>query len=610
MGGQSPLVGARVYMFTASTTGYGNASSSMLTSATGTQDSSGGPTTGDWYVTSGAGGAFSISGDYTCTANAPVYLYSVGGNSGSGANSAAGLLAAGTCPSAGNLPSSLFIIVNEVSTIAAAYAFAGFATDALHVSSPGTTLAQIGISNAFSNAANLDNISTGVAPATMPGGNGTVPQTTINSLANILASCVNSTGPGSTACSTLFADARSGGSTGTAPTETATAAINMAHNPAANITALYALSTATPPFAPALTAQPNDFTIGLTLYGSGPNGGGLAGSQGIAIDGLGDAWVANRYSYNGNGVFAVTEISSVGAFLSGDIGYTDSTLNQCYGIAIDQTGNVWITNLVSAPTVNSGAGSVTEMSSSGTILSGATGYTSGGMNTPEGIAIGASGNAFIANSAFSGVIKLSPSGVALSGGLGGYGGGGISNPGGIAIDTTGHVWVANQGGPSVTELSASSGAIVSGPNGYTANGLDASAGIAMDGSGDAWVADFTSANVGELSSLGAVLSGGGGFSGGGINFPSDVAIDGAGNAWVVNYNNSLTEISSAGAILSGTKGYTSGGLNTPTSVAVDGSGNVWAANYFYTVSEIIGVATPVVTPISVGVKNSTLGTRP
>jgi hypothetical protein len=110
--------------------------------------------------------------------------------------------------------------------------------------------------------------------------------------------------------------------------------------------------------------------------------------------------------------------------------------------------------------------------------------------------------------------------------------------------------------------------------------------------------------------LGAVLSGGGGFSGGGINFPSDVAIDGAGNAWVVNYNNSLTEISSAGAILSGTKGYTSGGLNTPTSVAVDGSGNVWAANYFYTVSEIIGVATPVVTPISVGVKNSTLGTRP
>ena len=102
-----------------------------------------------------------------------------------------------------------YVVVNEVSTVAAAYAMAGFATDALHVGSSGTALAQMGIANAFANAANLETIGTGVALATTPAGNGTVPQAEINTLANILAACVNSNGTGS-ACSTLFANAEIG----------------------------------------------------------------------------------------------------------------------------------------------------------------------------------------------------------------------------------------------------------------------------------------------------------------------------------------------------------------------------------------------------------------
>jgi len=38
---------------------------------------------------------------------------------------------------------------------------------------------------------------------------------------------------------------------------------------------------------------------------------------------------------------------------------------------------------------------------------------------------------------------------------------------------------------------------------------------------------------------------------------------------------------------------------------------VWSANYdTSTVTEILGIAAPVVTPLSVGAKNNTLGTRP
>jgi hypothetical protein len=43
-------------------------------------------------------------------------------------------------------------------------------------------------------------------------------------------------------------------------------------------------------------------------------------------------------------------------------------------------------------------------------------------------------------------------------------------------------------------------------------------------------------------------------------------------------------------------------------VAVDGSGNVWTITN--ALIEIVGAATPVVTPLSVGVKNNMLGTRP
>src|ERR1700678_3172132 len=124
-GGQQPVVGAHVYLFAANTTGYGgpgiaasgaNASLSLLNATTtGLADSIGA------YVTTDAHGSFTITGDYSCTPNAQVYLYALGGNPGAGVNSAAGLLAAlGNCPSSGSFLASIPLIqVNEVTTIAA-----------------------------------------------------------------------------------------------------------------------------------------------------------------------------------------------------------------------------------------------------------------------------------------------------------------------------------------------------------------------------------------------------------------------------------------------------------------------------------------------------------
>jgi len=235
-GGQNPIKGAHVYLMAVNTTGYGgpgiaasstNKSASLLTTGAG-QDSLG------YYVTTDSNGDFNITGDYTCpSAWAHPYLYAVGGDSGSGANSAITLVGpVESCQGA-----SEFITVNEVSTIVSAYAFAGFASDPTHVSTSSSAFDSTAASNAGNTIVNLENPNTGLAYATTPGGNGTVPQAEIDTLANILAACINSTGPGSTQCSSLFSNAMNAA---TQPTDTASAALNIAHNPGANISNLIA----------------------------------------------------------------------------------------------------------------------------------------------------------------------------------------------------------------------------------------------------------------------------------------------------------------------------------------------------------------------------------
>ena len=572
--GQTPISGAHVYLFAANTTGYGQASVSLLSaSLTGASDSVGG------YVTTGTDGSFSMDGGYTCAANAQVYLYVLGGNAGSGANPASGLLAVlGSCPSTGNFNASVpNISVNEVSTVAAAYAMAGFATDATHVSSSGTSLARTGVANAFANAANLASISSGAALTTTASGDGAVPQSTINTIANILAACVGSNGASSTACSTLLTNAAAGGPAGVLPTDTATAAINIAHNPASNVANLYALATAATPFSPGLSAAPNDFTVGLLF-----TGGGLSEPQRIVIDGSGNAWVANSSS--------ITELSSSGSILSGSNGYgTGGVINSPLGIAIDGSGNAWIANTY--------GGNVVKLSSSGSVLSGATGYTSGGIADPSAIAIDGVGNVWIANF-FNSASEISSAGAAISPAAG-YVGGGLNYPQAVAVSGTGDVWIESQGGDAVTEFSGS-GSILSGANGYTGAGINEPWAIAIDSSGSAWIPNGIGNSVTKLSGSGSALSGASGFTGGGLNSPTGIAIDGAGYAWIANFfGSSVVELSNTGSVLSGSKGFLGIGLN-PDAIAVDGSGNVWTTNPGSSngsVTELIGAATPVVTPL-------------
>jgi ligand-binding sensor domain-containing protein len=55
-------------------------------------------------------------------------------------------------------------------------------------------------------------------------------------------------------------------------------------------------------------------------------------------------------------------------------------------------------------------------------------------------------------------------------------------------------------------------------------------------------------------------------------------------------------------------------MSGPSQLAIDPSGNVWVTDYNNgsgnSLTEFIGAAAPVVTPVSVAVKNGQLGSRP
>lgn len=599
-GGQQPVVGAKVYLFSTGTTAYGgpgiaasstgassNASISLL-------NSSGSNTLFDgtnYYVLTGAGGSFTITGDYTCTTGTQVYLYAVGGTPGGyDANANAGFLAGlGSCPIVAN-----YIAMNEITTVVTAYALAGFASDATHISTSGSALAATGIANAMANVANIANISTGTAYTAThaTGSSGTVPQNLINTLADILAACVNSSGLPSTGCTTLFDNAKSSGSSGTMATDTATAAINIAHNPASNVATLYGNPTPQTPFTPPLGGQPKDFTLALSFTGGGYEAAGIFPRE-LAVDASGNIWAVNGVSEN------LSEFSPLGVAAS-STGFTaSSALDQPNSVAIDNggaTASVYVANFAS-PT--------SEISkftaSSGAYVSE---YSAGTSTGPGDIAIDGSGSIWTSNYNTNNVSKHAGTG---TGAATLYSSGTtMESPQSLAITagTSGKVYVSDYSdGNAWLFTSAGSGSLASSLAGGQGGGP-----VAVDSSGSAWFANYSSVN--KLTSGGTLTTNNLG------TYENGLAIDGGGNAWVTNENSDnatgeIYEFNNNDVLTNGSAGYVVSPAGVPICIVVDGSGNIWynfSSNS--TIRELIGVAVPVATPLAYGTANNMLGTRP
>ncbi|MES2391954.1 MAG: hypothetical protein V4555_09955, partial [Acidobacteriota bacterium] len=564
-----------------------NASKSLLTNG-------GHDATLGYYTTTDVSGKFSISSNYTCDTGRQVYLYSVGGNTGSGSvNSAAGLMAVlGTCGT--DFSSATTVNMNEVSTIAAAYAMAGFATDATHVSTSGSALASTGIRNAFANANQIFDISTNpfnkpntaartVTPNSgVRGGTGTVPQQQVNTLANILATCINTSSSGSTQCTTLFSKGKSRLST--SATDTATEAIYMAQNPA-NAT-VYNLVGAQP-YTPYYNTAPSSLAIILTFSGAG-HVATTGQANAIAIDGSGNAWAI---SANGS---VLSEFSPLG-IPANTTGY--SSLNGPTAVAVDaSSAKVWVSNTNDGNAV------------AFTIAGGTTQTYSLGSNAlPMGMAIDGSGNIWFGDDGSAHVVKLSSAGTILA--TGGY----VYIPLSLAVEpgATGNVWEAD--GHIFANLLSNSVTVLT-PAGtpvFTSS-------VAIDANGNAWFTIGGASDPNQLVVLNAAGTSRSDFFPAGGGSLNSLAIDGANNVWAAENSlyfgtnqNYLLGFTSAGTAITASPGVFVGSGPSPDAFALDGSGNAWFTSITDgNLYEVIGLTTPVVTPIAYGVANSKLGQRP
>jgi len=371
------------------------------------------------------------------------------------------------------------VVVNERTTVAMAFATAQFTNgQQLGGKNPG-------LKNAVAIAQNLVDLSTGdIASvlAMLPNGTNTSTMSTLNSLANMLAACVQDEGQ----CPALFIAARP--MRGPAPRDTLQAAVTIAQNPAQNPGALFQVSTLSPVYQPALQAdQAPDAWILVLLYDAD---GRMDGPGNFALDRFGNAWVNNNYVYSANtnpnppvcGNTKVYKLAPDGNNVPGSpFGGVDGSGENAgglygagYGIALDPDESAWVTSFgfkgqSCDQDASALAVSVAKFSAAGDTLS-----------TPDGDPF---------------AVPAQP------GGFGYDGAGNMSQPQGVISDRQGNIWIANCVNSSVTRFPRGDPDKVENYP-FPESELDRPFDVATDHRGHAWVTGNNSNNVLELNRKG------------------------------------------------------------------------------------------------------------
>jgi hypothetical protein len=481
------------------------------------------------------------------------------------------------------------VTLNELTTIASVWTNAQLLKGSAIIGN-GT-----GTYNAAGNVENLVNIETG-GPAPVienaVNGSSTGVLATVNTLGNIVHSCAVASPADS--CGILFSAATPPG--WDTPSNTLEALHNIALNPASNVNEIFSLLPGNKPYFPVLDAPPRAWTISLKY-----TGGGLDAPGAAALDADGNVWVTNGLIPGIEGCrtegAGVTKLTPDGIPLSPAYGFTGGGIDGAgFGIAVDQTGNVWIGN---------GRGdSISLLTPEGSPLSpDGTGFrANGNTGKVEGTAVDYDGNVWLVNNAPSvecpgcgNTLILFPGGDPENAVTFAYPGTDtLDGPFDIAVDLEGDLWITNSAGNTVTSIDQLGNAVYQSLPGL--GGISEPRGIAIDSIGNVWIANHSGI---EGSGIGSVTlldpygenAPGSPFTGGGLSGPWGIAVDGDDNVWTADFNGSALvhlcgvraencpQGASTGDPVSPPGGYDGGGaLQHVTSVAIDQAGNVWVAN--------------------------------
>jgi hypothetical protein len=563
----------------------------------------------------GASTTTDVSGHFSLSIGCPsattkIYVIASGGNDGSGGvNPHLNLTAAlGAC---GAIPPS--IVINEVTSVAAAFALSGFA-NLSKVSGTAVVFQgkSPGLDNAFATLANLVTPANGVAANSSAVANASSVANVLNTLANAMGACDNSNNVGaeSAACARLFSCARqnasyagagkacTGGNT-PLPSDGLSAAIDVAQNAGlVSIAGIYDLSRQSSAYAPVLSAAPTDWTLTLAFP--------VTNIGAIAVDASGNVWVLG----SSNPWAALFEIGPAGNFVSGANGYTGGGLASSTAfplstgldnVAIDATGNVWV----------GGVGEIAKFNAAGQAASGSPYLVGNSLGGSGALAFDPLGNLWVGEGgALQNVVELSSAGTLMSGASGyAIDAPGLAPSSGIAVDKLENIW--NVGGDALLKLNrlgqtkATYGTQVFPCGSSTCNATWSAVAIAP--SGDVWLTDSANNGAAFLSFAASyAFVGGNGptgeYTAGGILSPRALAIDASGHVWIANQDtsstSSVTELTGNGSVLSSSVGFGYGGtLDGAQGIAVDLSGNVWVADGSGTLYELVGAGVPTKNPV-------------
>ena len=369
---------------------------------------------------------------------------------------------------------------------------------------------------------------------------------------------------------------------------------------------------------------------GYSGDGGPPTSAQLRSPQGVAVDGLGNLYVADYLNHRVRRVDAAGVITTVAGTdergYSGDGGpATSAQLGAPRGVAVDGSGNLYIADY--------GNGRVRKVDAAGVITTvagtGQRGYSGDGgpaasaqLGLLRGVAVDGSGNLYIADARNHRVRKVDATGaINTVAGTGErrYGGDGgpatsaqLGRPQGVAVDSSGNLYIAANYNRRVRRVDAA-GVIntVAGTGqwGHSGDGGPATSaqlrsphGVAVDGLGNLYIADTYSSCVRRVDTAGVITTVAGtgewGYSGDGgpatnaqLQRPRGVAVDGLGNLYIADSDNHcVRRVDTAGVITTvagtGERGYsgdggppTSAQLRSPQGVAVDGLGNLYVADY-------------------------------
>ncbi|MBI2625975.1 MAG: SMP-30/gluconolactonase/LRE family protein [Candidatus Nealsonbacteria bacterium] len=252
---------------------------------------------------------------------------------------------------------------------------------------------------------------------------------------------------------------------------------------------------------------------------------------GIAIDHSGNVYVTNK-GYNFD--YAVYKFTSNGTFITkwGPSGTGNGQFGLALYIAVDANSNVYVTDYSRKR--------IQKFTSDGTFITkwGSSSTADGQFYETDGIAVDSSGNVYVTDTSLNRIQKFTSDGTFitkwnLSSG-GNYGGGR-----GVATDSSGNVYIADRNYNRVQKFTSDGTLITQWGSQGSGDGQFADPyGIAVDISGNIYVTDRSNHRIQKFTSDGAFITkwGSYGTNDGQFYYPDNIAVDVNGNSYVVQGN--------------------------------------------------------------------------